>query len=85
LYEVLVLCDYQEEHTFNRDAIIAADEANYVDPGTADEIALDSARFSLKSDTLAGNWLRNGGTVYFECVAVRLDADGKPVLAFPQL
>lgn len=58
-----------------------SDSSSYIDPGTSEELALDWARDALRFNTLGGNALRQGTTVLFACVPVKLDKDGNPVLA----
>jgi len=60
-----------------------SDPASYIDPGTSEELAIDWAKDALRFNTLGGNALRQGITVLFACVPVRLDASGKPTLANP--
>jgi len=57
-----------------------ADYFDYSDLETPEELAIDGERDALQFNTFTGNLLRQGGVVYFECVAVRLDANGEPVM-----
>ena len=59
-----------------------SDPASYIDPGTSEELALDWAKDALRFNTLGGNALRQGGTVLFALVPVKLDASGEPILVY---
>jgi hypothetical protein len=55
---------------------------DFSDLETAEDLAIDEAKDALRFNTLGGNVLRQGGVVYFlDCVAVRLDSNGEPILS----
>lgn len=62
-----------------------SDPSSYIHPGIAKEIALDGAKDALRFNTLGGNVFRQGGTVFFDYVPVKLNAERESRPGCPRL
>ena len=62
-----------------------SDPSSYIDPGTSEELALDGARDALRFNILGRNVFRQGGTVFFDYVPVKFNAERESRPGCPRL